>query len=131
MRRAARESVFKLIFEYSFYGTPNDDTLELMLVGSDLTEDDKNFIKSTYAGIIGSEDELKDKIARYLQTYKPERLYRPDSVVLLLAAYELSRGEVPPAVVINEAVELAKKYGTEKSGAFVNGVLGRMAKDAE
>ena len=59
MRRVARENLFKLVFEYTFYGTANDQTLELMLQGSDLTEDDKNFINGCYCGIVTREDELK------------------------------------------------------------------------
>lgn len=59
MRRIARENVFKLVFEYTFYGVVNDATLELMLVDSDLTEDDKNYINSTYFGVVTNEEELK------------------------------------------------------------------------
>lgn len=59
MRRVARENLFKLVFEYTFYGTANDQTLELMLQGSDLTEDDRNFINGCYFGIVTREDELK------------------------------------------------------------------------
>ena len=60
---------------------------------------------------------------------RPEGGYRPDYAVLLLATYELQKKSVPVAVVVNEAVELSKKYGTDKSGAFVNGVLAKVAKD--
>ena len=128
MRRVARESVFKLIFEFTFYEKKNNETLELMLLDSNLNEDDKSFIENTYDGILKNENELKEDISKNLETYKIERLYRPDLVVLMLATYELKFSDVPKAVVINEAVELAKKYGTDKSGKFVNGVLARMVK---
>ncbi len=129
MRRIARENVFKLVFEYTFYNVVNDSTLELMLVDSDLTEDDKNYINSTYFGVVTNEEELRKVIADHLEGYRIERVYRPDYAVLLLATYELKEHTAPNAVVINEAVELSKKYGTDKSGSFVNGVLAKIVKD--
>ncbi len=128
MRRVARELVFKLVFEYTFYAVSNEGTLELMMQESDLDESDKEYISATYNGIIEKQDGLKDMISSCLNSYKIERLYRPDYVVLLLATYELMKAETPSAVIINEAVNLSKKYGTEKSGKFVNGVLANILK---
>ncbi len=129
MRRVARESVFKLVFEYSFYGVANEDTLNLMSIGSDLDEDDKQYIANVYAGVMCQEESLKDVISQNLEGYTLERIYRPDYAVLLLATYELlNMKDIPVAVVINEAVTLSKKYGTDKSGKFVNGVLAKIAK---
>lgn len=129
MRRVARELVFKLVFEYTFYGVANDDTLELLLVDADLTDDDKDYISSTYAGILANVDGLKSTIEAHLDNYTLDRIYRPDLAVLLLATYELESKSAPIPVIINEAVELSKKYGTDKSGAFVNGVLAKVSKD--
>ena len=129
MRRVARELVFKLVFEYTFYGVANDDTLELLLVEADLTDDDKDYISSTYAGVLANVDGLKDTISAHLDSYTLDRIYRPDLAVLILATYELESKSAPIPVIINEAVELSKKYGTDKSGAFVNGVLAKVAKD--
>lgn len=131
MRRLARENVFKLVFEYTFYGVANDGTLEFMLVDSGLTDDDKNYINSTYEGIVKEEAQLNAIITNHLAGYVLERVYRPDYAVLLLATYELSTKVAPTPVIINEAVELAKKFGTEKSGSFVNGVLAKIAADIE
>ncbi len=129
MRRVARESVFKLVFEYSFYGVANEGTLELLSIGSDLDEDDKEYITTVYAGVLSQEENLKNIIEQNLEGYKLERVYRPDYAVLLLATYELvNMKDIPVAVVINEAVTLSKKYGTDKSGKFVNGVLAKIAK---
>lgn len=128
MRKIARETVFKLLFEHSFLNERNDDGLELLMLADDFTEDDKDYIKRTYDGVILSADSLKEKISARLENYRIERLYRPDLIVLMLATYELERGDAPDKVVINEAVDLAKRYGTEKSGKFVNGVLAKMIK---
>lgn len=129
MRRVARESVFQLVFEYTFYGCRNEETLSLMLLGANLNDDDKNYIASTYAGVTSHFDELKQTVAASLEGYSIDRVYRPDLVALVLAAYELGLGEEPEAVVINEAVTLAKKFGSDKSGKFVNGVLSKLLKN--
>ena len=131
MRRVARENVFKLVFEYTFYGSVNESTLELMLVDSDLTEDDRQYINSTYLGVCTNDEKLKGIIENHLEGYKLERVYRPDYAVLLVATYELLEHTAPNAVVINEAVELSKKYGTDKSGSFENGVLAKIGKDID
>ena len=128
MRKIARETVFKLLFEHSFLNERNDDGIELLMLADDFTEDDKDYIKRTYDGVILSADSLKEKISARLENYRIERLYRPDLIVLMLATYELERGDAPDKVVINEAVDLAKRSGTEKSGKFVNGVLAKMIK---
>lgn len=129
MRRVARENVFKLVFEFTFYKTANEETLGLLLEDSDLTDDDRQYINKTYLGVITREEELKDIIQSHLENYRLERVYRPDYATLLLATYELLEHAAPNAVIINEAVELSKKYGTDKSGKFVNGVLAKIVRD--
>ncbi|MBR2955689.1 MAG: transcription antitermination factor NusB [Clostridia bacterium] len=128
MRKIARETVFKLLFEHSFLNERNTEGVELLMLAEDFDDDDKAYIKATYDGVISSVDSLKDKVASHLENYRIERLYRPDLIVLMLATYELEAGTAPHKVVINEAVDLAKRYGTEKSGKFVNGVLAKMIK---
>ena len=129
MRRASREYVFKLVFEYTFYGAENDTTLEFMLSDADLTEEDKAYIRERYDGVAANAERLKALLASKLERYTVDRLYRPDMVVLLIALYELEKGDTPVGIVVNEAVDLAKKYGTEKSGGFVNGVLAKFVRD--
>lgn len=126
MRRVARETVFKLVFEFTFLGKTDEDTLDTMLLADDLDNDDKQYISDTYHGIMNDFDVLKEKIASTVSNYTVDRLYRPDLVVLVLALYEINKGDVPEKVIINEAVELAKRYGTDKSGGFVNGVLAKL-----
>lgn len=128
MRRNARETVFKLLFEFSFQGSINDTTKELMLMDSSFDDDDKQFIDKVYRGVISSIDSIKETLKANVTGYELDRIYRSDLVVLEIAAFELSIKEEPVAVVINEAVSLAKKYGTDKSGSFVNGVLAKIAK---
>ncbi|MCI8733512.1 MAG: transcription antitermination factor NusB [Clostridia bacterium] len=129
MRRIAREDLFKLIFEFTFYNSPNDCTRELLLLDESLDDDDREFVNSAYRGIMARVDELNEVISAHLAGYRLERVYRPDYVILLVATYELLEKTAPTAVVINEAVELAKKFGTGKSGGFINGVLAKIQKD--
>ena len=129
MRRASREYVFKLVFEFTFYGSVNDDTLDLFLTDADLNDEDKEYIRERYDGVTANLDRLKAKLGSRLERFTVDRLYRPDMVVLLIALYELERGDTPSKIVVNEAVDLAKKYGTEKSGGFVNGVLAKFVRE--
>lgn len=68
--------------------------------------------------------QLDKKIAGAAPNWPVDKLNRIDLSILRLAVYELSQGETPPKVVIDEAVELAKEYGSENSSSFINGVLG-------
>lgn len=129
MRRIAREDVFKLIFEFTFYNVPNNGTRELLLLDESLDDDDRVYLNETYDGIVSDMDQLNEVISAHLSGYRLERLYRPDYAVLLVATYELINRTAPTAVIINEAVDLGKKFGTDKSGAFINGVLAKIAKD--
>ncbi len=128
MRKASRENVFKLVFEYTFRGVRNDETLTLLLTDANLEDKDKDFITNTYNCVLSSYEDLKAEIASRLENYTIDRIYRPDLVIMIVALYELKTGNTPAKVVINEAVSLAKKYGTEKSGSFVNGVLAKFVK---
>ncbi len=78
-------------------------------------------------GTIENEGESDELIAPLLEGWTLERIPTIDRIILRMSAFELNhRKEIAPAVVINEAVELAKKFSTEDSGRYVNGVLGRL-----
>jgi transcription antitermination protein NusB len=82
-------------------------------------------------GVVAEREALDERITRASEHWKLSRMTRVDRNVLRLAAWELlHQPETPRAVILDEAVELAKRFGTEDSGAFVNGVLGRIADDA-
>ncbi|KIL41105.1 nitrogen utilization protein B [Gordoniibacillus kamchatkensis] len=75
---------------------------------------------------------IDEMLSDYLKGWQMDRLSRVDREVLRLAAYEMVyRDDVPPKVALNEAIELAKHFGTEESGKFVNGVLGKMIKELD
>ncbi|MDD7457411.1 MAG: transcription antitermination factor NusB [Clostridia bacterium] len=129
-RRIARENIYKLVFEYLFYDSFNQTSLELMLLDSNLTEDDKKYVINVYEGVAAKKDELLALIEKHAKGFRIDRIFRPDLSALLIATYELKYlDDVPPAVAISEAVELVKKYSTDKSYSFVNGVLAGVYKE--
>jgi len=89
------------------------------------------FAEALVRGVLENLPELDAAIQRTSQHWRLERMARVDRNVLRAAAYELTHlVDVPARAVLNEAVELGKKFGTEESGAFVNGVLDRIAREA-
>lgn len=85
------------------------------------------YIRQVVKGTKNNQEQIDRILTQYLKGWKIERLSRVDREVLRLAVYELLYSEdVPPKVAMNEAIELAKQYGSEESGKFVNGVLGKL-----
>ncbi len=118
-RRRAREFIVKVLFQKDFVNHVEE---------SHHVQDP--YVLEVLRGIEAHQDEIDRRIEERLQGWRLQRLHAVDRNVLRLAIYELLyRDDVPPEVVIDEAVELAKKYGTEKSSAFVNGVLDRILKE--
>lgn len=128
MRKYAREVVFSLTFEYLFTRQKNELGLD-MFEKKKLTGDDIAYIGDTYNGIVAEFDGLQSAVASITRGYKLERIYKVDLAILIYAMYELSKGEIPTEICVNEAVELAKKFSTDKSDGFVNGVLAEYVKN--
>ena len=131
-RKVARENVYKLVFEYLFYDELNQTSLELMLLDSNLSEDDKQYIIKVYEGVAANKDDLLQIIAKHSKGFAIDRIFRPDLAALLVATYELKyMKDVPGPVAISEAVDLVKLYSTKKSYSFVNGVLASIYKEIQ
>lgn len=128
-RSTAREHLFQLTFEQLFSEDKNDVTLEAYLMDASLTESDKLYVRKAYDGIFNHFNELKGIIARYSNGFNIDRIYKPDLAAMIVSVYEMKYvSDVPAAVSINEAVELVKRYSTEKSKSYVNGVLASVNK---
>ena len=94
------------------------------------TQDAVEFAHQLVTGTAAQLTALDAAITKAAQHWRVERMARVDRNILRLAAWELLFGaDAPPRVVLNEAIELAKQFGTEESGAFVNGILDRIAQD--
>lgn len=122
MRKTARENAFKLIFEKLI----NDESDELgyAALTEVLDENDKNFLDALVGGVEKEKDFLKSVVSRFLRGFNIDRIYKIDLAILYVACYEiLFMPDVPEKVSVNEAVELAKTYSTDKSPSFINGVL--------
>ena len=128
MRKYAREVAFSLTFEYLFTKEKNDLGLDLF-EKKYLTGDDVKYITDTYNGVVAQFESLQEKAASLAKGYKLERIYKVDLAILILAIYEMSNTDIPAEVCINEAVELAKKFSTDKSVGFVNGILAQVNKN--
>ena len=129
-RKIARACAMKLIYEWEMGGDGGEDT-RLGLLELQPGERESDYMERMFAGVSACRDELDAAIATHLRGWTIERLSRVDLAILRLAAYELKLGELPPGVVVNEAVELANQYSTDKAGSFINGVLGSMVRAKE
>ncbi len=88
------------------------------------------FTEQLVHGVTGHLDEIDGWIKKYTANYELGRLAAVDRNILRVAIYEMLHAlDVAPVVIINEAIEIAKKYGTEKSGGFVNGILDRIKQE--
>jgi N utilization substance protein B len=107
----------------------NDNESEMELKDEKI---DPKYIEELVVGTEQNKILIDELLVEYLKGWQIDRLSKVDKEVLRLAAYEMIfRDDVPPKVVVNEAIELSKHFGTEESGKFVNGVLGKMIKELD
>ena len=128
-RIVSRDVLFKLVFELCFHQSDIDNYYDHMLDDDDNADIDKDWITNIYTDIIDKTDELKNAVSKYLKGYTIERVFKVDLAILMLALYELKYTNTDSKIVANEAVELAKKYSTEKSSKFINGVIASAIND--
>jgi N utilization substance protein B len=128
-RIETREHAMELLFQIGFRNDPISDQIDLFKEAyPDVTDDEDYFLDIVY-GVINSRDELDMKFVPFLKRWKLERLPQTDRIILEIAVYEiLTVEEIPTSVSINEAVKLAKKYGTDNSSSYINGVLSNFVK---
>ena len=131
-RSAIREQAFKLIYSLEIQKNENlEEQIEIYLEENELQNNNnaKNYITDAVLGIEKNKEEIVKKIEENLKPdWKIDRISKIDLAILKLAIYEIKYKEIPFKVVINEAVELAKKYGEETSKNFVNGILASIVK---
>ena len=132
-RRLAREAAMCLLYEREVGGAPGDQTLEEM---KDVLQTEKIMDKhgDYIEAVLQLYDEKKSLIdaviERYCRSWKLDRLSRVDLSILRLAVMEIYFFEdIPEKVTVNEAVEMAKKYSTDKAPGFINGVLGSVLEE--
>ena len=144
-RREMREHCFKILFGVEFYPTeeiktqveqyfdaPEEDGVaengtEEIVHNVEMKEVDRTFLTDRVEGIVGKIPELDARIDEVAQGWKTSRMGKVELTILRQAVYEMQYdSEVPSKVAINEAVNLAKKFGGKDSPAFINGVLAKL-----
>ena len=130
-RRSGREAALQMLFQLEGSGVSADQAVELFWrTFEDADPEGKPYADSIVRGVADNLDTIDKKVAAASQNWRLERMSRVDRNLLRLGTWELMfRTDVPRAVILDEAVELAKSFGTEDSSSFVNGVLDRIATD--
>lgn len=129
-RHSGRESALQMLFQMELSGTTPEVTVELYWRSfvADADPEGRPYAEEVVQGVAATRDELDRHIAAASAHWRIERMSRVDRNVLRLGTWELAhRADVPRAVILDEAVELAKAFGTDESSAFVNGVLNQIA----
>ena len=141
-RRLGRELAVQCLYQIEMNHVSVQEAIDMVFqeakedneAGVDL-QDEAALRKYTYEIVAETSSRsavLDEALSHYLTGWKMDRLSRVDRQILRLALYEMVvRDDVPPKAAVNEAIELAKHFGFEESGKFVNGVLGKMIKDLD
>ena len=131
-RTEMRDNAFKLIYSLEIQKVENvQEQIDLYFESNNITDEEaKKYITNAVNGIEEHQEEiLKDIETNLKEEWKLSRISKMDLTILKLAIYEIKFTDVPYKVSINEAVELAKKYGEDKSKNFVNGILASVVKE--
>lgn len=127
-RTKARERALQALYQIDVAAEDIDDALARFWRSFEPVEKEVMALAETLVrGVAEHRRAIDDAIEQVSTNWRLDRMAKVDRNVLRLATYELLRTDVPVKVVINEAIELGKKYGSESTGAFVNGVLDRIA----
>ena len=142
-RSLVREHLFKLLFRIEF-NSPEDmpeqvslyfeDSIadeDLKSTGADIPEEDAIYIRDKYDKIVSLLSEIDAKIDEAANGWRVERIGKVELAILRLAVYEMKYDDdIPVGVAIDEAVELAKRFGPDSSASFINGILASLSKES-
>ena len=127
-RHSGREAALQMLFQMEASSASADDVIALFWRNFEAEPEGRDYADAAVRGIASEIASLDLRITGASAHWRIERMARVDRNVLRLGTWELSkRADVPRAVILDEAVELAKSFGTEESSAFVNGVLNKIA----
>jgi N utilization substance protein B len=129
-RSKAREQILQCLYLMEQSKLNSEDALSFFTKNFEIHEEEMPFIRSRLDGIAIEMAKIDEKIAKYSEHWKMNRMPKVDRNILRLGAYELEYCvDVPVSVVINEAIELGKKFGDINTAKFVNGILDKIAKE--
>ncbi|MBO4242686.1 MAG: transcription antitermination factor NusB, partial [Clostridiales bacterium] len=128
-RIETRESAVFFIYQFDFRSEDIDTQIKLFLKENPHVEEDLDYFDKTVRGVIASREELDEKISGFLKKWTINRIPKLDKAILETACFEiLNFDDIPVSVSINEAVRLSKRYGTDDSSSYINGVLSSFEK---
>ena len=129
-RREGREAAVQFLFFRDLNPEAGPDSLDRFWKLCATSADARKFAAGLIDGVLEHQEGIDERIKAYVVNYDIHRIAAVDRSILRLALYEmLYREDVPPVVAINEAIEIAKRFGAEESGKFVNGILDRAKLD--
>ena len=128
-RHHARMAVVSLLYAYDLGNQSIADYTDEILEDKKIRNKQKEFALDLFRGVMDNLPSVDEAIIKHLKDWDFERLGSVERATLRLGAYEIMNTELDSAVVINEAIEVSKAFGTEQSPKFINGVLDAIAKD--
>lgn len=132
-RSNIRECIYKMLFRVEFYPPEKlDEQLELFFASEEwpakAKKSEQDYVRDKFKAIVEKIPEIDAAVDSNSKNWTTARMSRSDLTIIRLAVYEIRYDDdIPTSVAINEAVELAKRYGQDASGGFVNGVLAKFA----
>ncbi len=130
LRRRAREVALQILFEDDTNPRETAGELQEFLKGRLKNPDGQEFALRLILGVRQNREAIDEKLTEIAQNWSLKRMAGAERNILRLGAYEAMHTETPFAVAVNEAVELAKRFGSAQSGGFVNGILDKLPRDA-
>lgn len=123
-RRQARELAMQALFYMDMQKDASEEMLEYFCACFCSSKKSQPFLKKLVTGVLGTIGQIDALVERFSQNWKIDRMSSVDRNVMRIAVYEmLYCDDIPPKVSINEAVDIGKKFGTQESGAFINGIM--------
>lgn len=132
-RSRARELAFKLLYQIEIQKDINDEDIDLFFDNNEInSKEAKEYINDIIIGVNKNLKEILEEISKNLKDdWEIDRISKVNLALLKLAIYEIIYKKLPYKIVINEVVELAKKYGEETSHSFINGILASVVKESK
>ncbi len=131
-RKIARECTMKLLYQMQLNEDFSKEAVDIFFDNNELNLEEDSYIREVIEGVTVNIEEIDHYIDKYAQGWKIQRIAKVDLSILRIAIYEMIYiEEIPPQVSINEAIDIAKKYSTDESSKFINGLLGTFLKEWE
>ncbi len=130
-RSKSRELAFKLLYQIEIQKGITSEDIELFFENNEINSTEtREYIQDIVSGTVSKNEDISNEISKNLKKdWKIERISKVNIALLKLAIYEIKYNKLPFKVVINEVVELAKKYGEDTSHSFINGILASVVKE--